>query len=197
MFVSSQGEKTAWIDFKLSILGSSTILSGRRRRLREEEIHCEGWKMKEEITKKEKTYLLVPEPEASPGSSVPASNKPSDKFAASSTSSSGAAAASQTPSGRVGLGQGSKRNIDTHIIDALHAEDCQTTAAYNCTQISAEILYFGEGRRLHSRTLKWRTNGKREGLLIGIEMHHWPATSCHRRMQLPDAILSSHKIAIL
>ena len=126
-------------------------MSGRRRRLREEEIHCEGWKIQEEIKKKEKTYPLVPEPEASPGSSVPASSKLSDTFAASSTSSSGAAAASQTPSGRgKGAGgtgtQGSKRNIDTHIIDALHAQDCQTTAAYNCTQISAQILNLG-GRK--------------------------------------------------
>ena len=29
--------------------GSSTILSGRRRRLREEEIHCEGWKMQHQL----------------------------------------------------------------------------------------------------------------------------------------------------
>ena len=116
--------------------GSSTIMSGRRRRLREEEIHCAGWKMQEEIKKKEKMYLLVPDPEASPGSSVPASSKPSDTFAASSTSSSGAAAASPTPIGRgKGAGgtgrQGNMRNIDTQNIDALHAQDCQTTAAYN------------------------------------------------------------------
>jgi hypothetical protein len=129
--------------------GSSTILSGRR--LREEENHHEGWKMEEDIKKRQKTYLLVPELESSPGSSVPASRKLSDTFAATSTSSSGAAAAPPTPRGRSkwagGTGtQGSKRNIDPQFIDALHAQNCQTTAAYNCAQILAQILNFG-GRK--------------------------------------------------
>ena len=107
--------------------------------------------MQEEIKKKEKTYLLVPGPEASPGSSVPASSKLSDTFAATSTSSSGAAAAPPTPRGRgKGAGgtgsQGSKFYIDTNFNGALHAQNCLTTAAYNCTQILAQDLNLGGGK---------------------------------------------------
>jgi hypothetical protein len=44
--------------------GSSATLS--ERRVKEGENHHEGWKIEEDKKKKQKTYLLVPEPEASP-----------------------------------------------------------------------------------------------------------------------------------
>jgi hypothetical protein len=83
--------------------GISTILLGRCVKEEEDEIQ-EGWKIKEE-KKKQKTYLLVPEPGASPRSSVPAFSRSSDSSAATSTTSSGTAAASTAPRGR---GQGAR-----------------------------------------------------------------------------------------
>jgi hypothetical protein len=108
-----------------TLQGSSSLLSGRRVK----EDHHEGWKIEEDKKKEQKkTYLLVPEPEASPGSSVPAFGKLSDTIAATSALSSGTAAAPPTPRGRgKGAGgtesQGSKDFIDTNFNGALHAQN--------------------------------------------------------------------------
>ena len=150
--------------------GTSATLSGRQAavsgRLFKEDTnhhhHQADWKKEEDNRKKkkkERTYLLVLEPETSPGSSVPASSKPSVLSAATSTSSSGTAATPPSPRGRgKGAGgtgsQGSKLNIDidTHsdlnlnFNGALHAQTCLTTAAYIGTDISALNLNLMGGK---------------------------------------------------
>jgi hypothetical protein len=103
--------------------GRTPKLSGRG--VREEENVREVWREEEKVRevcktdegrKKEqkKTYLLVSEPEASPGSSVLSSSKPADTPAASSSSSLGAEASSQTIGRRKGSGgrgnQGTKHD---------------------------------------------------------------------------------------
>jgi hypothetical protein len=69
---------------KTTLTQSSRRLPGRTQKIsgrgvREEENYREVWKKDEERKKEEKkTYLLEPEPDASPGSSVPASSKPAE-----------------------------------------------------------------------------------------------------------------------
>ena len=92
----------------LSSSGRSSSSSGRYK---EEEEHleqkarCKDWKKEE----KKNTYLLVPEPGTSPGTSVPASSRSLTSSAASSTSSPGTTtAASSTPGGRRGRWKGAR-----------------------------------------------------------------------------------------
>jgi hypothetical protein len=72
------------LKLKTTLTQSSRRLPGRTQKMsgrgvREEENDREVWKKDEERKKEEKkTYLLEPEPDASPGSSVPASSKPAE-----------------------------------------------------------------------------------------------------------------------
>jgi hypothetical protein len=133
----------------------SSSSSGRSRKKEEllehleEKEGCQVRKKEEENMKKNETYLLVPEPGASPGTSVPASSI-SVTTSAATSSLIGAITGTFTPGGRRGRGE---RGTDSqgkfsfkNINENLYEKTSCQTAAYICTGTLLPFLNLTSGK---------------------------------------------------